>query len=70
MGSHLDKELRKVQSLVSRMLALGTRAWVFPGNAAVDIIFQRRPLERSVLCISSFTFTMRGTQGLSGTLLS
>lgn len=25
MGLHLDKELRKVQSLVSRMLALGTR---------------------------------------------
>lgn len=48
MGSHLDEELGKVQSLVSRMLALGTRAWVFPGNAALDITFQRRPLERSV----------------------
>lgn len=37
MGSHLDEELRKVQSLVSRMLALGTREWVFTGNAAVTV---------------------------------
>lgn len=49
MGSHLDEELRKVQPLVSGMPALGTRAWVFPGNAAIDISARETLREKCVV---------------------
>lgn len=47
MGLHLDEKQQKVQSLVSRMLALSTGEGVSTGNAAI----QRRSLEASIISI-------------------
>lgn len=65
MGLHLDEELRKVQSLVSRMLALGTSKSSLKCYRFYDYLPEEILREVS----NFFTSTIRETQGLSNKLL-
>lgn len=66
MGLHLDKELRKVQSLVSRTLARHQGG--SPLEMLLFILSSRGDPYREVS--DSFSFTIWETHGLSGKLLS
>lgn len=66
MGLHLDEKLGKVQSLVSRMLALDTRSDL-PWKGCSHHLPQE--ILRSIYYIHFSAFTTWETQGLSDKLL-